>query len=452
MTDHKTLSQLSGELESGKLTARALVDEALERAQGSANQGDVAFISIDADTIRAEAESIDKARAEGNAPSPYAGIPVSIKDLFDVKGQVTAAGSTILASNPPAAKDAEPVARLRAAGFIPFGRANMTEFAFSGLGMNAHYGDPASPWQRGVGRVAGGSSSGGAVSVAEGIVPLTLGTDTGGSCRIPAACCGIVGYKPTAVRVPQDGTVELATSLDSIGPLGNSVDCCARAFGVLAGGPPTAPEPRDVSSLRLGVLKNYVLENMDQTVAAAYEAALDALAKAGATLEDVTFDPLDRMPEINARGGLVTAEALRFHKGRLAQHEAEFDQRVSKRIRRAETQEEGEYDRILLARREMIDQAEQVFAGYDAIVMPTIPIVPPKFEDVASDDGYTRNNLLLLRNPSVGNWLDRCAISLPVTPDLSAPVGFMLMGVPGNDEALFACAFAAEQAFAPLRT
>lgn len=320
----------------------------------------------------------------------------------------------------------------------------MTEFAFSGLGMNAHYGDPASPWQRDVGRVAGGSSSGGAVSVAEGIVPLTLGTDTGGSCRIPAACCGIVGYKPTASRVPQDGTFPLSGSLDSVGPLGNSVACCASSFAVLAGAHEADMQPRPVEGLRLGVLRNYVLENVDDTVGQAFEAALSRLAGAGARLEDVRFAPLDAMPEINARGGLVTAEALKLHRDMLARGEAQYDQRVASRIRRAEQQGADEYESILARRAAMIAEANKAFEGFDAIVMPTIPIVPPRFADCATPEGYTRNNLLLLRNPSVGNWLDRCAIAIPTNAPAQAPTSFMFMGHNGRDEDLFAIAAGAE--------
>ena len=448
MTKPMTLAALARYLESGKLTSRALVEQCLERAKGPEHQGDVAFISIDADRVRADADAADAARSEGRAPSPFAGIPVSIKDLFDIKGEVTTAGSRIFADNPSAMADAAPVARLRAAGFIPFGRANMTEFAFSGLGMNVHYGDPASPYQREVGRVAGGSSSGGAVSVAEGIVPLTLGTDTGGSCRIPAACCGITGYKPTASRVPQEGTFPLSKSLDSIGPLGNSVACCASAFAVLANEPLKDLAPRPLAGTKLGVLRNFVLEGMDDIVAAAFEKSLRLLCAAGAGLVDVTFDPLDRIPEINARGGLVTAEALQVHREYLKDREEQYDQRVAKRIRRAEQQGPDEYAHILAERTRMIEEAELAFSSFDAIVMPTIPIVPPRFADCADDDGYTRNNLLLLRNPSVGNWLDRCAIALPTHAPGDAPTSFMLMGRNGEDEALFATAAGVEAALA----
>ncbi|MCB1479972.1 MAG: amidase [Rhodobiaceae bacterium] len=439
-----TLASLADELASGRLTSRALIEQCLERAEGSRHQGNVAFISIDADRVRADADAADEARRQGRAASPFTGIPVSIKDLFDVEGEVTTAGSRIFAGNPPAAADAAPVARLRAAGFIPFGRANMTEFAFSGLGMNAHYGDPASPWQRDVGRVSGGSSSGGAVSVAEGIVPLTLGTDTGGSCRIPAACCGITGYKPTASRVPQDGTVPLSKSLDSIGPLANSVACCASAFAVLAGERAKELQARPVSGLKLGVLRNFVLDGMDSVVSEAFENALQKLSAAGAEFADVTFTPIDRLPEINVRGGLATAEAFQFHAQFIKDREAQYDQRVASRIRRAEAQQEGEYEHLLQERARMIGQAVEAFAPYDAIVMPTIPVVPPRFADCAEDADYIRNNFLLLRNPSVGNWLDRCGISLPMTPHGEAPAGFMLMGKAGEDEALFGIAAGVE--------
>ena len=177
---------------------------------------------------------MDRLRKANAAPSPYAGIPVSIKDLFDIKGQVTRAGSRALEDSAPAEADAPVVARLRRAGFIVIGRTNMTEFAYSGIGINPHYGTPKSAWNRSVGHVPGGSSSGAAVSIADQMAYGALGTDTGGSCRIPAAYNGIVGYKPTQRRVPLDGGVPLSSSLDSFGPLARSVACCAVLDAVLA--------------------------------------------------------------------------------------------------------------------------------------------------------------------------------------------------------------------------
>src|SRR5690606_26718655 len=196
-------------------------------------EGARAFMSVAADSARAQADEVDRKRAAGETLPPFAGIPLSIKDLFDIAGEVTRAGSRILAKEPPALRDAPVIARLRAAGFIFVGRNTMTEFAFSGLGLNPHYGTPSSPVDRATRRIPGGARPGGAVAVADGMAVASLGTDTGGSCRIPAAFCGIVGFKPTAHRVPRDGATPLAHSFDSIGPLANSVACCATLDAIL---------------------------------------------------------------------------------------------------------------------------------------------------------------------------------------------------------------------------
>jgi aspartyl-tRNA(Asn)/glutamyl-tRNA(Gln) amidotransferase subunit A len=221
-------------LAGGTTTSRALVEDSLARIADPAGEGARAFIKVHTDAARAMADAMDTLRRAGRAPSRYAGIPVGLKDLFDITGEPTPAGSRALADAPPATANAPVVQRMLAAGFVPVGRTNMTEFAFSGLGINPHYGTPLSPWDRGSARIPGGSSSGTAVAVADGMVAAGLGTDTGGSCRIPAAFCGVVGYKPTARRVPIDGVLPLAPSLDSVGPLAPSVACCAVIDAILA--------------------------------------------------------------------------------------------------------------------------------------------------------------------------------------------------------------------------
>src|SRR6516165_12137887 len=229
-----TLLSLADALESGRTTARKLVEECIAKIADPAGEGQRTFIHVDRDAALAAADAMDHLRKANAAPSRFSGIPVSIKDLFDIKGQVSRAGSRALEDSAPAAADAPVVARLRRAGMIVIGRTNMTEFAYSGIGINPHYGTPKSAWQRGVGHIPGGSSSGAAVSIADRMAYGALGTDTGGSCRIPAAYNGIVGYKPTQGRVPLDGGVPLSFTLDSFGPLANSVQCCATLDAVLA--------------------------------------------------------------------------------------------------------------------------------------------------------------------------------------------------------------------------
>src|SRR6202795_2970121 len=237
MPNMPTLATLAEDLASGRSSARQLVDECLARIADPSGEGARTFIHVDAKAAIEAAEAMDRLRAVKAAPSPYAGIPVSIKDLFDIKGQVTRAGSRALEDSAPAERDATVVARLRRAGFVVIGRTNMTEFAYSGIGINPHYGTPKGAWQRGTGHVPGGSSSGAAVSVTDGMAHGALGTDTGGSCRIPAAYNGIVGFKPTQRRVPLDGGGPLSFTLDSFGPLARRVGSCALLDPVLAAEP-----------------------------------------------------------------------------------------------------------------------------------------------------------------------------------------------------------------------
>src|ERR1700732_3483158 len=246
MPNLPTLTALADDLENGRTNSRKLVDECLARIADKSGEGGRAFVHVDVEAAIEAAKAMDRLRDVKAAPSPYAGIPVSIKDLFDIKGQVTRAGSRALEDSAPAEADAPVVARLRSAGFVVIGRTNMTEFAYSGIGINPHYGTPKGAWQRGVGHVPGGSSSGAAVSVIDGMAHGALGTDTGGSCRIPAAFNGIVGFKPTQRRVPLDGGVALSFSLDSFGPLARTVGCCAVLDAVLADETVTPLQPRPI--------------------------------------------------------------------------------------------------------------------------------------------------------------------------------------------------------------
>src|SRR6476469_5875436 len=277
MTGTPTLASLADDLQNGRTSARKLVDECIARIADPAGEGQRVFIHVDKDAAIEAAEAMDRLRRAKAVPSRFAGIPVSIKDLFDIKGQVTRAGSRALDDSAPADQDAATVARLRKAGFVVIGRTNMTEFAYSGIGINPHYGTPKGAWNRAEGHVPGGSSSGAAVSVLDGMAHGALGTDTGGSCRIPAAYNGIVGYKPTQRRVPLDGAVPLSFSLDSIGPLARSVSCCAILDAVLANEPIVPLKPRPVKGMRLAVPTTIALDDLDADVASTFERALETL-------------------------------------------------------------------------------------------------------------------------------------------------------------------------------
>jgi aspartyl-tRNA(Asn)/glutamyl-tRNA(Gln) amidotransferase subunit A len=448
------LARLASDLATGVTTSRALVETALERIADPAGQGATVFVDVDAAGARAAADAHDCLRKAGTTLSPLAGIPISVKDLFDIAGQVTRAGSRALDGSAPAGADAPAVARLRRAGAIVVGRTNMTEFAFSGLGLNPHYGTPLSPYRRNSindVRIAGGSSSGSAASVADGMAAVSLGSDTGGSLRIPAAFCGLTGFKPTAARIPRQGSVPLSTTLDSFGPIGVSVACCALVDRILARLEPRVPATRPIEGLRLGVLTHYVTDDVEPPVGAAIDTALKHLQAAGAILEDVHFAPLERLHEMN-RASFAATEAYAWHHPLIAAHRDEYDPLVLMRIMKGEGVRASEYLDLLAQRAALIEAAhETLWQHFDAIVAPTVPIAPPRLADCRDDPEYTRINSLVLRNPTVFNLLDACAISLPCHPHGEAPVGLMLAAAPNRDEALFGAALAVERVLASIR-
>ena len=445
----RTLASIAADLRSGATTSAALVEECLQHIAAPGGEGSRVFITVYADAARAEAARQDAARRAGTAASPLAGVPVSVKDLFDVAGEVTLAGSRVLREQPQARADATVVARLRTAGLVIIGRTNMTEFAYSGLGLNPHYGTPANPYDRSHGRIPGGSSSGAAVSVTDTMACGAIGTDTGGSCRIPAAFCGIVGFKPTARRVPREGAFPLSTTLDSIGPLAPTAQCCAALDALLAGEAPRAAAVTSLAGLRFAVPQSYFLNDLDKDVAASFARACTLLAQAGATLEELPLRELEELARINRKGGFAAAEAYAQHRAHLETRAQEFDPRVAVRILRGREQDAADYQELKLARADLIQRVDLQLARFDAVLAPTVPIIAPRFAELATDEAYGRLNLLALRNPSAANFLDRCAISVPCHRAGSAPVGLMLMGAHGDDAPLLAIAAAAEACVSP---
>lgn len=446
----KPLRALAQDLDAGAVSAQALVETALSRIQDTAGEGARAFLTLDAAGALAQARFYDGERKAGRSVPAYAGIPIGVKDLFDLKGQVTRAGSAVLAGALPAEADAPAIARLKAAGFIAVGRNNMTEFAYSGVGLNPHYGTPRSPFDRATGRIPGGSSSGAGVAVADGMVPLAIGSDTGGSCRIPASYNGVVGYKPSTGRIPTDRAYPLSKTLDSIGPLACSVECCAATDAVLAGDWDGRIAPRR-NVLRFAVPRSYFAGTLDDTVASDFERAVAALAKAGFLIEDVAFDELAQLPAINAKGGISAVEAFLHHRAQIAEMGDGYDPRVRRRIELGALITAPDYVDLLTQRRTLIARFNQAMAGYDALIMPTTCNVPPAITALARDDEYLRLNFMALRNTFTGNFLDCCGISLPMHKEGEAPTGFMLMAPHGRDRQIFSAAQAVEAAFVPVR-
>ena len=440
----QTLASAAHALATGQTTARALVEQCLAAIADPAGEGGQTFRVVYDKQARAAADAMDALRRVNRHPGPYAGVPFSLKDLFDVAGEVTCAGSVALADAPPALTTAPVVQRMMAAGFVAMGRTNMSEFAFSGVGINPHYGTPASPWRRAERHIPGGSSSGAAVSVADGMALVALGTDTGGSCRIPAALCGIVGYKPTASAVPTRGAFPLSTTLDSIGPLGASVACCATVHALLAGETPVPLEPMALRGLRVAVPGNLVMDGLDPAVAEAFGRILTRLSTFGARITHLPLPQLDAIVAANAGGGFSPPEAYAYHQMLLKRAASQYDQRVRVRIERGADMSAAAYIALLAERVRIIAAFDAATAPFDVVAMPTVAILPPRIDSLTEDAEFLRVNGMLLRNPSLANFLDRCSISLPAHREGDAPVGFMLIGPHGTDQRLLQIAAAVE--------
>ena len=424
----------------------------LEKIADSTGEGARAFIKIYTDDAVNAARASDAGRAAGQVASVIAGVPISIKDLFDVEGDVTRAGSKILSDAPSATTDAPAIARLRAAGAIIIGRTNMTEFAYGAHGMNAHYGTPANAWDRAKLRISGGSTSGGAVSVTDDMAAATIGSDTGGSVRIPAALCGIAGFKPTQARVPLAGAFPLSFTRDSIGPLGNSVTCCAWLDRIMAGDTLATPAALPLKGLKLGVAKTILLDNLDAPVAEAFSRALTTLSAAGAVISEFDFPELQREADGSGKANFSAVEAYALHRERLGLHLDEFDPRVAKRLLLGANILAADYVDLLQLRKSLIASANVTTARLDAVLAPTVPVIAPLISDMErSEEFFLRMNGLLLRNCAPFNVLDRPCWSLPCHTQGDAPVGLMVVGETMGDIRLQSIGLAIERALQVLR-
>ncbi len=422
-------------------------------ARSGANRA--TYTALNADVAAEAAAHADAAHAAGGPLPPLAGLAISIKDLFDVAGEVTAAGSTALAQRPAALRDCPAVARLRAAGAALMGRTNMSEFAFSGVGINPHFGTPANPAAArvdpGTPRAPGGSTSGGATSVATGAAWAALGSDTGGSIRIPAALQGLVGFKSTARLTPAEGAIPLSTTLDTVCAITHSVRDAVLLHEVLAQRM-VRVHTLPLTRLRFGVPRTLMLDGLDATVTAAFERTLAALRRSGAQVEEIDLPELADLARINAGGGFAPVEAWAWHRALMADHEAQYDPRVALRIRRGAQMSGADYIDLLQARQAWIAQMLDAMRGFDAMLSPTVPVVAPAIAPLlASDDAFFAANGALLRNPSVVNVLDGCALSLPCHVPGELPVGLMVWSGALCDDTVLGASLAIEAALPPLR-
>lgn len=421
---------------------RDRIDAALGRAD-KADAESVFIVRLD-EEARRFADAADMLEA-ADARAPHLGTPITVKDNFDIAGLSTTAGSRVLANTAPAAKDSTVVARLRAAGFIVIGRTNMTEFAFSGLGLNPHYGTPLNPAFPGERRIPGGSSSGAAVSVALGIVPAAIGTDTGGSVRIPAAFCGLTGFKPSADAISQQGVLPLSPSLDAVGVIARSTADCAALFDVLRNAPGGARAEIPSQRIRLGIVSTYVQADMETHVANAFADAVHRMSAAGIGIQQIEIPELADIPDMMRRATFPAAEAAAWHAPLLDRRDA-YDPRVLVRILAGETMKAVDYVRLIERRRALMAAVAARTAGFDALVWPTAPFIAPTIDSLADDDAYHRANGLALRNSTVANLLDDCAISIPC-PCQGAPVGLTLAAPRGTDDHLLSIAATIESLF-----
>ncbi|MEM7209198.1 MAG: amidase [Pseudomonadota bacterium] len=444
----QTIKNLATQLQSGEISSSSLVESALIAAERSNS----VFVTLNADQVRLDAVEVDRARKEGEALPPYAGIPITLKDLFDVRGEVTTAGSRVLAFDPPVEVDAPVVKNLRDAGFIFLGRVNMSEFAFSGMGANPHYGTPLSVWDRETQRLPGGSSSGSGVSVAEGIVPGSIGSDTAGSTRIPAAFNSIFGFKPSYGRFPLEGIYPLSPTTDAPGPLANSVECCYLLDAAMDGDhAPIELAPKPIDQLKLRVPQAAVMDDLDPEVEQAFERTINHLRELGCAIDAEPMPVLDQLLTLFQSTPLATYEAFQAHRVRLKMRADEYDPFVSWRIGSGADISDVDYKTALAHRDDLIARFNLEMEGYDAVVYPTVASLPPKLVEIVSHEAARPINFRCLRNTSTANYFDGCSISLPCTDIGEPPVGLMLSAPKNRDFALFNTASSVEKVLTDVR-
>ena len=433
-----------------KASCRDRLEQALARIVDPKGEGARACLTVYRDAARAAADAADARARTGISLGPLDGVIVSIKDLFDVAGEPTRAGSKILAEEAkPAAADAAIVRRLRAGGAVIVAKTNMTEFAFSGIGANPHFGTPGNPRDRA--RVPGGSSGGAPIAVADGMCEIAIGSDTGGSVRIPASLCGLVGFKPSRQRVPTGGAFPLSYTLDSIGPIARTVADCAMADAVMAGEEFSfAPlDAAELKGLRFGIAEGLPLDRLDETVAAAFAAAVKRLDGAGLRVSRETLPLFDDMNAVNAKGGISPPEACAIHRDWMGRRPNDIDPNVRARIERGCAVSAADYVDMMRARARLVRAMDDRLVGLDALIMPTTSIVAPTIAEVADPKVFSVRNAALLRNTAIINFFDLCAITLPlpVAPP-AMPVGLMVVVRNGHDRRLLNMAAALATLFA----
>lgn len=430
------IDKMINALQSGAVTSRQLTEQCLACVEQDSDQAQKVYLQLFADHALAQSDVIDQLRNQGILLSPLMGLPISVKDLIDIKGWPTSAGSTFLENVRLVTKSAPIVERLQAAGLIILGKTNLVEFAYSGVGINPHYGTPLNPYNRAEQLVPGGSSSGAAISVTDGMALGSIGSDTGGSCRIPASLCGLVGFKPTADRVSREGVFPLSHSLDSIGSLAESVNCCYLLDAILSGEEAASLGPVDLSRVSFVVPDGYLLTKLDRHVETTFFEVLESLKGSGATIHREQLPVVDEIPKVSSKGGFAAAEAYYHHQQYLSEYADEYDQKVRSRIVVGEQMSASDYQAITALRRS-VQEAWAKDERFEVMILPTTPITARAIASLATDEEFFAANGLYLRNTSVANVLDCPSISLPCHKKDTAPVGLMLIGKAGQDQRVF---------------
>ncbi len=439
----RTILEYAAGLAAGKTTSREITEAALAKIDDSNGEGTRTFLKVFRDAALTEADASDRLRKHGIVPSPLAGLPISIKDLFDIAGDVTLAGVKAHHALPPATSDAPIVTRLRAAGAVIIGRTNLSPMAFSPLGINRDFGTPGNPADRA--RIPGGSSSGAAVSVTDGMAVAAIGSDTGGSVRIPSAFCGLAGIKPTQKRIPLTQAWPLSTTLDSVGPLCASISCCALVDAALAGETIAVPRAMPLRGLRLALPKNGVLEDMDATVSRAFRRALEKLSQRGVQIIETALPELDEVIAMwRSPPSFSQMEGYAHYAKQLTENAAAYDPSIRGRFAAGSVATAKDYIDLLHARADIIQRAAEATRNFDGVIMPTVQIVAPTIAEASTEDGFKRVVPQIIRNPSIVNMLDRCALSIPCHNADELPVGLSLMGEHGDDRKLLAMGLSVE--------
>lgn len=425
------------------MTSSARLQQCLDRINDPKGQGSIIFTRLYVEAARQDAAASDARRVAGRPLSPIDGKIVSIKDLFDVAGDVTTAGSRLMSKNAPAESDAPIVKTLRRAGAVIIGKTHMTEFAFSAVGMNPHFGDPGNPDD--VTRIAGGSSTGAAIAIRLGMCEMSVGSDTGGSIRMPSALCGTVGLKPTQARIPREGMVPLCPSFDTAGAIAASVQDCAKLDAVLAGDSKVEIEPLALEGLRIGVPESYFFDGMEAPVQEAFEATLEKLKQSGTLLVKARIDDiLADMNAVNERATFPNIESSFVFRQQMKDDPDAVDPFIRSRIERGMSIEASHYIWMTEQRSDLMNRIDVAMQSLDFIVTPTVPILAAKIADMRNPDQLATTNLLLLRNTWVANFFDLPALSLPINNG-GLSIGLQIVGKRADDMRVLSAGLALEK-------